>query len=337
MRRQRGFTLVELLVVVAVVAVLMALLVPAVQAAREAARKTQCANNFRQVALAVLNHASTSEKLPPLHNTRVPPEQPRGVGVSWRFTILPFLEEASVYDLLESPADWRFDFLAEPGLVPRRPGIVESFLCSSTPGTPNVNPFIRVVDNRDGRLLFDALALQQTGAMSWIIDQPPKETFQRFGYTAEQGAWLGTKRKYNPSDTAEYGLGLAEPARLRWITDGLSKTLLVTEQAGLPFLYVGSEQQLADFQPVAWLRGGNGSGTFYVRMESQYPLWWPGDKLAAPVNYSNMAQAFSFHPGGAHASMCDGSLRFLSEDSSPEAIFALATRNGAILEYPEPR
>lgn len=178
-----------------------------------------------------------------------------------------------------------------------------------------------------------AVSVSRTGT-GGVIDQPPEEIYQRFGDTAEHGAWLGTKRKYDPSNFEEYRLGFSRPARLPWITDGLGKTMLVAESAGSPYSFVGSERQPADFSFSSWLRGGIGGGVVYVRMESNYPMWWPGDKLAAPVNYSNMGQAFSFHPGGAHASMCDGSVRFLSEESTPEAIFALATRNGAVLEYP---
>ncbi len=70
MRSRHGFTLVELLVVIAIIGMLVALLLPAMQAARAAARKVQCANNFKQVALATLNHASSTDRLPALKDSR---------------------------------------------------------------------------------------------------------------------------------------------------------------------------------------------------------------------------------------------------------------------------
>ncbi len=105
MLRRRGFTLVELLVVIAVIGILVALLLPAVQAAREAARRTECANNLKQMGLALQNYHSVRMCLPP------------GVmGVSGRFSaprttwtihLYPYLEQQNLYD--------RFNFEASPG------------------------------------------------------------------------------------------------------------------------------------------------------------------------------------------------------------------------------
>ena len=98
MRSRHGFTLVELLVVIAIIGMLVALLLPAVQAARAAARKVQCANNFKQVALATLNHASNTDRLPALTDPRFSRRSydgsvPSHYYVSWKVAILPFLEE----------------------------------------------------------------------------------------------------------------------------------------------------------------------------------------------------------------------------------------------------
>lgn len=92
-----GFTLVELLVVIAIIGILVALLLPAVQAAREAARRSQCSNNLKQLSLAVLNYESTRQKLPPGAYL--------GEGSAWSAFILPFLEQGSAFDHLKIGED----------------------------------------------------------------------------------------------------------------------------------------------------------------------------------------------------------------------------------------
>ena len=104
--RKQGFTLVELLVVIAIIGILIGMLLPAVQQVREAARRTQCANNSRQLVLAMLNYESAHQRFPPAINSEfsrgredAPPiiENPSmagdGVQQGWGFFILPFLEQ----------------------------------------------------------------------------------------------------------------------------------------------------------------------------------------------------------------------------------------------------
>ena len=107
-RRNRcGFTLVELLVVVAIISILVTLLLPAVQAAREAARRTYCMNQLKQIGLAVLNHVSSRRVFPTGGNTPWPniedytqhgvPYGPSRQGLGWAFQILPYLEEGPTH------------------------------------------------------------------------------------------------------------------------------------------------------------------------------------------------------------------------------------------------
>src|SRR5688572_28592874 len=89
--RRSGFTLVELLVVIAIIGILIALLLPAVQAAREAARRTQCSNNLKQIGLGLQNYHSAHKSFPPggvLRNNQ---------GHSWWLLICPYVEETSIY------------------------------------------------------------------------------------------------------------------------------------------------------------------------------------------------------------------------------------------------
>ncbi len=98
--RSSGFTLVELLVVIAIIGILIALLLPAVQAAREAARRLQCSNNLRQIALAVLNYEAQLGTFPvSIHHSSQGGVV--GTGMSWMIGILPFMEQQALYDSLK--------------------------------------------------------------------------------------------------------------------------------------------------------------------------------------------------------------------------------------------
>jgi prepilin-type N-terminal cleavage/methylation domain-containing protein/prepilin-type processing-associated H-X9-DG protein len=99
MVKRRGFTMIELLTVVAIIAVLIALLLPAVQSAREAARRAQCSKNLLQLGIALGNYASTHSVLPPgVVNDKGPISSiPRGYHFGWAVQILPFIEQSNLY------------------------------------------------------------------------------------------------------------------------------------------------------------------------------------------------------------------------------------------------
>lgn len=117
-RNQRAFTLVELLVVIAIIGILVALLLPAIQAAREAARRSQCQNNVKQIGVAFQNFHDTRKKLPPY---RVMDHQP-----PWSVLILPFMESQEVADLWSSDLGCYFDQKLE-----FRRQIIQSYICPS--------------------------------------------------------------------------------------------------------------------------------------------------------------------------------------------------------------
>ena len=330
MRRHTGFTLVELLVVIAIVAMLVALLLPAVQAAREAARKVQCANNFQQVALAVLNHGSATDSLPSLSHPRFSGTDIYQIG--WKLTVLPFLEEQALHDRLVDPSVWKFvkkDQAEERTAT--QPSVVEAFLCPSTPGTPRLITGYKMVSRQDGSTLFDSFATIQTRVPKWVIDQPALGS-RPIEIRVGHGAWNITNKPSRVWSTVPPRLRIEQaktPPKLRWITDGLSKTLLVYEKAGKPETIVETTRtQSPGSITGAWIQSA-GTGYFYTRITREIGV--DAHVLTRPVNSTNVGQIYSFHPSGAHVSMCNGSVRFLSEDSSADVVFAMATRDGGVL------
>src|SRR6476661_2621734 len=102
-RRPSAFTLVELLVVIAIIGILVALLLPAIQAAREAARRTKCVNNLKNIGLACLNYETANKRYPPSSTIA---RGPAGTnGLSWCVLILPYVEEAGVGDAIKTFVD----------------------------------------------------------------------------------------------------------------------------------------------------------------------------------------------------------------------------------------
>ncbi len=133
--RQNGFTLIELLVVIAIIGVLVGLLLPAVQAAREAARRMQCSNNIKQIALACHNYESAFKKFPPsaILDLRVTNTANNGSwGVHGR--ILPYLEQGNVYETVDLSLAWDGQRSIDGLKIP-------TFACPSDPGSDQIRTF----------------------------------------------------------------------------------------------------------------------------------------------------------------------------------------------------
>ena len=141
---QRGFTLIELLVVIAIIAVLIALLLPAVQAAREAARRTQCVNNLKQIGLAMHNYHSGNNSFPQGHSEAASQAGYSGGYAGWtewsaQAEMLPFMEQTPIYNAIN------FSFCA---------GYNYGFLCNSTGAYATINSFLCPSDNNANGAVF---------------------------------------------------------------------------------------------------------------------------------------------------------------------------------------
>ena len=302
--RCRGFTLVELLVVIAIVGLLVVMLLPALQYAREAARRTDCSNRFRQVALATLAYAGANEDhLPGLVDRLNYERHDWGAGplYSWRYSILPFLEEQANHDKFSDPLAY------QRGLFEDHPlsavSAIPTYLCPSTPGSPRIHRMrLKWLDTG----LVEGISVADNSNLDLV-------TLLDLTNQAFAGAWLAPQ----PYPSSPEELSFAPPhwgARLNQIRDGLSHTILVFEQAGLPVHEPGGGYGLSS----VWLARGFVNG--YSGGELLVSL--------ARINRSNYREFFSFHDGGAMISRCDGSVEFLDELTDPETLLDLCTRNG---------
>ncbi len=145
-RRLRGFTLIELLVVIAIIAILIGLLLPAVQKVRDAAARTQCSNNLKQLGLAVHNYASVYNSLLPACFSQVPPVQPNGSLnlQSQYFTILPYIEQQNMYNAGMQAQPAAYYGQTWQGLLTNGPictaGFVKTYVCPADPTNSTTSP-----------------------------------------------------------------------------------------------------------------------------------------------------------------------------------------------------
>ena len=276
----RGFTLVELLVVIAVIGILVALLLPAVQAAREAARRTQCQNHLRQIALAVELYHGVKRQFPPARiGTRFHPSGTDQYAVSWAFLLLPWLEEQALHDRFV--ADERVDAMANAPAM-RTP--VSVYFCPSQRGP---------VANRD----FD-----NDEAPSLVRGVATAGDYAANSGTSTQHGMPGRDR-LNPKEMGPiYTLSRIKG---RQVKDGFSKTYSVGEKYlppprddvpdGLQHLAQGD---------VAYF-SGDARHTIVRRSSAGFPDG-PGDRYPG--------QFGSRHQGISHFAFLDGSIQVIEHE-----------------------
>jgi prepilin-type N-terminal cleavage/methylation domain-containing protein/prepilin-type processing-associated H-X9-DG protein len=205
-----AFTLVELLVVIAIIGILVALLLPAIQAAREAARRSQCANNLKQIGLALLNYHDSKRHFPQGYTGFVKytdaddDEAPIDTtpGWNWATEILPYCEEQTLYSSI------RFDLPVEDPLNKQAIAtVISPYLCPSDQGIIGGPPVITVTDG-----VGTTLALAAPSSYTAICGDDLTET----GHKLEEGSGIFFRNSH---------------VRLADVTDGSSKTIMVGEHA----------------------------------------------------------------------------------------------------------
>lgn len=325
--RQNGFTLVELLVVIAIIGVLVGLLLPAVQAAREAARRTQCTNNVKQIALALHNHHDTYRKFPAggdsFDGRFADPDGSNGGRCGTIVHLLPYIEQTPLYDAIKSVvplskgAPWNVDEVYETDL-----GNVK---CPSNSGnTRQTDP---TFGGRTAPLNSYVFSL---GDGLWTQGHKPEGTGQH-RLTISRGMFYRQNKNFSNctdgssntaavseclSPTVRDGTDIrANVARYNGIWDGTPHGIPFNCTNGLP-MAPGSTTHFADANKSATWRGllftcgWSAVNGFTTMTPPNSPMCHYGNN--ANNDWAVLPPA-SNHPGGVNVGFLDGSVRFVSD------------------------
>ena len=310
-----GFTLIELLVVIAIIAVLIALLLPAVQQAREAARRSQCKNNLKQVGLALHNYHDTMLTFP--IGARV---DNGGWGPSWWAGLLPYLDQSPLYSKLQFGG-------SQPGWVGAGGGTAgdaNGQVCNgvnipvmSCPSSP-VPPMIKVGNYNVNGPHYVGIS----GAVSGN------------GFTETRSVTCCGCCGGSQGTTSFGGVLMANAnTPIARITDGTTNVIAVGELSN----WIGPGQNTPQASD-GWLMGtgSGGTGTSFQtgdgRADQVTTINYPPNGAvwgAAGIfnNYGPNNGLDSAHVGGVHILLCDGSCRFLSNNVNMFTLRAIATRD----------
>lgn len=300
LRLGRGFTLVELLVVIAIIGVLVALLLPAIQAAREAARRAQCANNLKQIGIAFQNHHAARNKFAPGWTEDERASAPeRAPNLAWGYHILPYVEQQPLYDQFdqERPASSgtpggavdNIDLIATDLSIYRCPSDDPDPAFGEFAAYSEFNPEIPkfAISNYVG-----TASICQPCHFGWFVPGQTNPTGCPFGMT-------GALYRNSQVSTDD-------------ITDGTSQTLLVGER----------------------MFRGSSSGPYWAGLPgptSNKTSCWAGLVTAhlrtlhepnLPMINGHWAGYSSAHPAGVQVVLCDGSVQFIEESVQ---VFPLAS------------
>ena len=340
MVRKRGFTLIELLVVIAIIAVLVALLLPAVQQAREAARRTQCRNNLKQIGLALHNYHETHQVFPPAYvgsigvsgtasGVSFPDDNSNGPsGFAWGTLLLPQLDNAPLYNKLNlSLPCW------DPVNLPLASTKLQAFLCPSCSG------------GSDG-FVVERWTSGSSAAPSRPAAYSPALFFSHAHYLTNAGIHQPWGR--SPAYSDDFSIAEPIPAtgkaatqdgpfyrnsriRAADVSDGMSNTVFIGEHSSSLSnkTWYGTVPYAATCPKPAWPSECNSAGCLVGAHSGPDTHDHPQVIIHAPNHpFGHTDEMYSEHGGGAHVLYGDGSVRFISQFIDGFQWVNMSTRNG---------
>ncbi len=342
MKTRSGFTLIELLVVIAIIAVLIALLLPAVQQAREAARRSQCQNNLKQIGLAIHNYHDTFNSFPMgSRGGRTWSQVGVKDGTNWRVSILPQLEQGALFSQL----DFNGSFGAGTSSATSFTGnevlrglILSVYKCPSSALDPFPSSYVNhsnavrtQVDGSNGGFNNAGRGM----GIHYVGIQGAAPTFEWVATHVADGS-LGY-RDCGQGWSCDQGLmTVNENKGLRNATDGTSNTILIAEQSGFSYSPNGTTSDRTSNYYGGWSGARNlgmtvrsGTCTDHWQTGTTCIRHAPNSKAADAGNgepYRNNTTVNSFHTGGIFVLLGDGSVRFVSDNINFQSLKKLAWR-----------
>jgi prepilin-type N-terminal cleavage/methylation domain-containing protein len=335
-RTSSAFTLVELLVVIAIIGILIALLLPAVQAAREAARRTQCSNNLKQLGLACHNYMSAKKAFPPgfANGTDANGNNDNAQGACWADFCLPFLEDKTMSDALQAAINpstfYNVNFKNNPAAVALAKNPNYAFICPSDPLSISEGYINTFISYSTGVSKSNYVGCGGTWGAYGVKASPPPNVPNDYK-TRPSGNFT------NISNGANYYFGLSngifgsvagQIGRLKTcgpndVPDGTSKTIMIGERDGSDNQLSGSSWN-GGYQAGLWIGPSDGTNPYAVLGNAGQD---PPNQLSSSDPTGKTTGFSSAHKGGANFCMADGDVQWINAGIDAKTYKALGTRN----------